>query len=261
MINLNDYELINLINYGEFGSVYKCKKRSNGNIVALKKDKSILLKHEANIYLKLKEVKNIPKLLDFFIKDNIFYLTIELMELNLIEFKNRIFNNSNYLDKINNILMSIIKTLEQIHNHEILHRDLKPNNICFNKNLQPIIIDFGLSKQYIIDNKHIEEKKINRIIGSINFSSKNILNLIEPSRRDDIESILNIYFYMLLNNDEYLQFDRSDNNKKKDLNFLEDFLNKLSKSNDKLINAYRYCRKIKFTQKPNYDYIIELIID
>ena len=178
MSNLNDYELIALINHGEFGCVYKCKKLSTGDIVALKKDKSNLLKHEANVYLKLKEVKNIPRLLDFFIENNIFYLTIELMELNLIEFKNRIYNNNNYLDKINNIFMSIIKTIEQIHNNEILHRDLKPNNICFNKNLQPIIIDFGLSKQYIMYNKHIEEKKIKSIIGSINFSSKNVLNYI-----------------------------------------------------------------------------------
>ena len=261
MSKLNDYELIKLINYGEFGSVYKCKKLSTGDIVALKKDKNILLKHEANIYLKLKEVKNIPRLLDFFIKDNIFYLTIELMELNLIEFKNRIYNNNNYFDKINNIFMSIIKTIEQIHNHEIIHRDLKPNNICFNKNLQPIIIDFGLSKQYIIDNKHIEEKKINSIIGSVNFSSKNVLNLIEPSRRDDIESILNIYFYMLLDNNEYVQFDKLQNSEKKEIIFLQDFLNKINKSNDRLINAYKYCRKMKFTQKPNYRYILELMID
>ena len=261
MSNLNDYELIKLINQGEFGSVYKCKKLSTSDIVALKKDKSNLLKHEANVYLKLKEVKNIPRLLDFFIENNIFYLTIELMELNLIEFKNRIYNNNNYLDKINNIFMSIIKTIEQIHNNEILHRDLKPNNICFNKNLQPIIIDFGLSKQYIIDNKHIEEKKIKSIIGSINFSSKNVLNLMEPSRRDDIESILNIYFYMLLDNNEYIQFDKLQNSEKKEIIFLQDFLNKISKSNDALINAYKYCRKMKFTQKPNYDYIVELIID
>ena len=68
--------------------------------MAFKKDKSNLLKYVLNVYLKLKEVKNIPRLLDFFIENNIFYLTIELKELNLIEFKNRIYNNNNYLDKI-----------------------------------------------------------------------------------------------------------------------------------------------------------------
>ena len=77
----------------------------------------------------------------------------------------------------------------------IVHRDLKPSNICLNGNFDAYIIDFGLAKEIILNRKHIEFKNIKGIIGSNNFASINVLNLCEPSRRDDIESLLYIYLY------------------------------------------------------------------
>ena len=74
--------------------------------------------------------------------------------------------------------MSIFKnylfTISYIHNNYYLHRDLKPLNICLDKYNNPIIIDFGLSKKYIIENKHITIKNIKGIIGSYAFCSINV---------------------------------------------------------------------------------------
>jgi serine/threonine protein kinase len=97
----------------------------------------------------------------------------------------------------------------------LVHRDIKPDNflldITFNIKKESItdyfehngeiyLIDFGLCKRYDYNGVHIEQKKISSIIGSYNFVSLNVLNGIEPSRRDDIESSLYVMIYMCLGN-------------------------------------------------------------
>ena len=44
------------------------------------------------------------------------------------------------------ILVGIAKAMMYLHNHNIVHRDLKPDNILLDKNYQPLLSDFGLSK-------------------------------------------------------------------------------------------------------------------
>lgn len=40
------------------------------------------------------------------------------------------------------------EALEYMHSHKMLHLDLKPSNVMLNRQGDPVIIDFGLSKQY-----------------------------------------------------------------------------------------------------------------
>jgi serine/threonine protein kinase len=43
-------------------------------------------------------------------------------------------------------MAGLLRGLKHIHNHRIMHRDLKPENIMIrNKNLDPVIVDFGLA--------------------------------------------------------------------------------------------------------------------
>ena len=54
----------------------------------------------------------------------------------------------------------MIDTIKDIHNICYVHRDLKPLNICLKNNI-PFLIDFGLSKKIVHNNKHNIEKNIN----------------------------------------------------------------------------------------------------
>lgn len=44
------------------------------------------------------------------------------------------------------LFKQIVIGVEYLHERGVVHRDLKPDNILLDKNLQPVIIDFGLSK-------------------------------------------------------------------------------------------------------------------
>ena len=44
------------------------------------------------------------------------------------------------------LLSKILEGIQHMHSRNIIHRDLKPENIMLDQNSDPVIIDFGLSK-------------------------------------------------------------------------------------------------------------------
>lgn len=259
------YIVETLINSGTFSNVFKVTY--NNKYYAIKNEiTSNLLKHEQKIYKELNIVNNISNIIDFFKYKNVTYMVLDYYEDTLISFKIKHYNSKDYNIRISKIFSTIIKTISDVHNCGIVHRDLKPNNICLDLNDNPYIIDFGLAKKIIYNKKHIEQKMIHSIIGNDVFVSVNVKNLIEPSRRDDIESILYILIYMLLE----LKIEKDFAN----IKHIDIELYKFLKSNliknefiineptnlpINIINMFIYTRKMKFTQTPNYEYIIKTL--
>ena len=249
---LNKYEIIKELTNGSFGKIYKAK--FNNSYYVIKEDTNIaLLEREANIYKDLRNVQFVSKLYDFFYNNLAGFMVIDYYDENLYNFKYRIFNTNNYEIIIIDIFTVLLNTLKEIHDLGYVHRDLKPLNICLKNNI-PYLIDFGLSKKIIENKKHISEKKIKSIIGSYSFISNNVNNTIEPSRRDDIESFMYILLFMFVkkeNEHSFIGF-------KIDLNIIKFILleNKIINS-DSFAKILFYIQKMKFSQQPNYSYILK----
>ena len=246
----NKIKFISKINSGSFGNIYKIEY-NNSNYALKEERNSDLLKYEVNIYKNLREIKNITKIHDIFNINNTYYIMMDLYDYDLNYYKTSNYNNFNYRENVLKILIKSIKILENIHNSGYIHRDIKPGNICL-KNNEPYFIDFGISKQYIVNKKHILEKSIKDIIGSNNFISINILNLIEPSRRDDIISLIYIFIFLLLKVDIEYDFVKY-KNKIYDLNLF------CRENNINVEKILFYLNRMSFTQKPNYEYLILLL--
>lgn len=262
---INKYEIISKISNGEFGAVKKIKY--NDKLYALKCGAKELIKYEIEIYKQLKSCSNISRIYDVFEDNNIMYMVLDLYVMTLLDYKLINYYHENYIERITTFTKSLLLIIKAIHEINIIHRDLKPTNICLDSNNNIFIIDFGISKIYRHNGLHNSEAKIKGLIGSINFSSLNVLNLIEPSRRDDVESIMYILFYLLINKDTYSIYDNLEASKKKDIDILVAFLQ--DKSNILFSNTsidygniekvFKYIRRLKYNQAPNYEFIIILL--
>lgn len=248
-INLNDK-----LGEGSFGIIYKGINTNTNKNVAIKiekKSKSLLI-NEARIYNLLKKIKGIPKFRSYGNEGVYNYMVIDYIGESLEKYR---LNNNGVLsiEKVKNIGLQMINIINNIHNTGILHRDIKPENFLIYNN-EIFIIDFGLSKIYVKDNKHIVKSSINNIIGNIRYASINIHNNISPSRRDDIESIIYILIY-LLNGSLPWQLSGKINineikERKKDINNLKNI-----KIDNNLILLVKYVRNLKYIERPDYNYI------
>lgn len=262
----NKFQILKKIGDGAFGNIYIGKQTITDQLICIKKqnkkDDIDILKNEAIIYNYLKNNNGFPLLKYYESNETETYLMITLLNKNLQEIKNIYKTLSLY--SVLKIGVQIINIIKTIHNIFIIHRDIKPQNfmIGFNEKEKIIhLIDFGFSKKYInIENgKHIELRKNKEtIVGTLNFVSSHIINGIEPSRRDDIISIIYVLIYLYI--DDYIW---NDINTK----YINDKVFQIQILYEKLIipevfiKLLNYSYELNFDEEPNYDLLILMLQD
>jgi serine/threonine protein kinase len=259
MIIGNKYELVKKINQGTFGALYQGKNIRTGELVAIKVEKRSenninTLKYEANVYNYLKNIDRFVKLRWFGTNEKYNFLVIDLLG-NSLKSELVINETKNNLEIVFNFGKKIINKLMILHENKIIHRDLKPDNILLNTdNLfeDIFLVDYSFCKKYINSNgEHILKNKINKLIGSVNYISLNVHDLIEPTRRDDLESVVYILIYLYcgkLDWENSMSITRIYEMKKNiiyDENIPEYFRNMII-----------YIRTLEFNERPNYFYLI-----
>ena len=144
---IGDYILISKIGKGAFASVYGGINQKNGKIIAIKqieiskinksKETYNNIRNEFFILSKINH-NNIIKLIDYELtKNNIYFILDYCNGGNLSEYikyyekKEGKLLNEFYIQKL---LRQLIKGLEYMHNKNIIHRDLKLENILLNFN-------------------------------------------------------------------------------------------------------------------------------
>jgi len=82
-----------------------------------------------------------------------------------------------------------------------LHRDVKPENFLFGlgpKAAHVYLVDFGLSRRYIEQGRHIPRRNNCSPVGTMRYASVNVLRGVTPSRRDDLEALGYVVVYLAL---------------------------------------------------------------
>ena len=167
---LENFELLNYINSGGSGVVYKgCLRKNPIDKVCLKfllnkteieniikpnnNKKNILSKdskiEEINIQKKLQH-KNIVKYYDFFDLKDYGCIVMELADSGDIDMIRKKMTDKNYLSEtfLAFITKQILDGLYYIHKNKIIHMDIKQQNILIDKNLEVKITDFSVSLSY-----------------------------------------------------------------------------------------------------------------
>ena len=254
------YVLLGLIGSGSFGSIYEGEKIRTQENVAIKvepiKNETKLLKNEATIYQYLSNKQGIPEVKWYGKDSRNYYMVLNLLGESLETIKER--KGSFSLKTIIQIGINILDLLKSIHEVGLIHRDIKPDNFLLslsdvNKKIN--IIDFGLCKSYLINEKHIEMKQTSSIIGTPTYASINSHNFMELSRRDDLESLGYMLIYFYLGELEWQKIDSTNHTLIKELK--TNVINN-TKIPHVLIEYIKFVRTIEFEEKPYYHYLFEL---
>ena len=173
------------------------------------------------------------------------------------------------LKTISMLAIQMIERIEFIHNKNIIHRDIKPDNFSMgidNKNYILYILDFGLSKKYksTKTKEHIKYKENRKLTGTARYASINALGGCEQSRRDDLESIGYVLIYFLKSNLPWqgLKIEKGEDRfkkiylKKKEINS-EILCFGLPNEIKMFID---YTRNLKFEENPDYSFLKGLFV-
>jgi serine/threonine protein kinase len=243
----NKYEIIEKINEGQFGFIMKGRNIRTGEFVAIKIEKKVnesinTLQMEAKIYQYIGKIDGFPQLKWYGVTDNYTYLVIDLLH-NLTTIQGN-------LKEVLLLGIQMITRIEILHQKYLIHRDIKPSNFMI-KESKLYLIDFGMCKRYETNGKHMKCKQLTKIIGTPNFVSLNVHNGIEPSRRDDIISIIYVMMYLLFGTLEW---------------FYEKSIEKMVLMKQKPIvepiiiqELLNYAYNMKFDEKPNYHKMKQII--
>ena len=130
------------------------------------------------------------------------------------------------------------------------------------------LIDFGLCKKYIDSKtgKHIKFTNIKRLNGTARYASVQALDGYELSRRDDLQGLCYVLIYFL---NGRLPWEKIKNkNKQERYKLISNMKKSISeenlvgdKNNVDFIRFVKYCRKLKFEEKPDYNYLRGLMIN
>lgn len=192
---IEDYELRSLIGKGSYGSAYLVVNRKTGEKVCSK-----VVNHADYIQLDM-EMKgltiNHPTIIKYYgFSLNDFngqkHLTI-FMEYAVNNSLRSIYDKELHHMRPNEINATVLLKMfiglsfgmKKLHENQIMHRDISPNNILFDENYEIRICDFGLSKN--LPNGYSKNES-NRLYGTPNYASPELLNGEEYSFKADVYS-------------------------------------------------------------------------
>lgn len=210
---VNEYfQVHNCIGSGSYACTYKGTEVHIGKEVAIKIESNYLqqeegfagVHQEAQVYRELREagygsLDGFPEFyyLGTFERD-FTALVMQRLEQDLDAFLKERGGTLSIVTVIE-LGVQMLSLLETVHAIEYLHRDVKPSNFMFGVNSRQLyLIDFGLSKRYWDPetDKHIPETESEGSIGSPLFVSLEVLHGTEPSRRDDLISLVLCMVYL-----------------------------------------------------------------
>lgn len=198
---INEYKISKAIKSGGYGKVYLAENTLTGKMVAIKENDVTNLSNEEiynisreAVYLETLKHKNIIKYINSYSYEKNFYMVMQFAEGGEL---GAYVQSEVWLpeERAKIIFAQMVDAIKLMHSKNVIHRDLKPNNILFldKEKENIVIIDFGISG-YSYGNIHEKVKA-----GTVKFVPPEIASGLSysSSSKIDIWSMGIILYFML----------------------------------------------------------------
>lgn len=186
------YKLIEIIGEGGMNTVYKAEDIETNTLVAIKilkrefaDDEELVRKfHQESEAIRKLENENIVKVLDVGEDGEKHYIVMELLKTETL--KEFILNKKGYFtnEEIIDLSLQILRAIKAAHEKNIVHRDIKPQNILLDCENNIKVSDFGIAR--VASNNTLKNTK--EAIGSVHYASPEQARGIIVDERSDIYS-------------------------------------------------------------------------
>ncbi len=198
------YEILRELGEGGMGKIYLANDKIFNRKVALKvllplhpfyKERVDRFKYEGEVLKKLNH-QNIITIFEVGLSSNTYYLAMEYLKGKSLKSKIRESRKKKGMNEedIVKIITDIAGALEYSHSKGLIHRDIKPENILFRDKDTPVLVDFGIVKDFSSD-KSLTVTGTS--MGTPYYMSPEQIKGQDPDERNDIYS-LGIVFYEML---------------------------------------------------------------
>lgn len=194
-----------ILGSGAYGCVYEATHSEMGKEVVVKychhADLNDQFKQEEKIYNRLREdhEKKFTELYESFLYKGRMVLVLERVGEGVgTQLRNGYCHS---LSSVLDISKGVFRRIFDLHNIGYLHRDIRDGNILYGLELRHrhvYLIDFSISQKFIhADGEHIEKGDDPYPAGNNFFSTGSYHSRQLHSRRDDLESFLYVFAYLL----------------------------------------------------------------
>mmetsp|Transcript_32080 Transcript_32080/g.61738 ORF Transcript_32080/g.61738 Transcript_32080/m.61738 type:complete len:798 (-) Transcript_32080:136-2529(-) len=149
---MENYENLGKIGEGTYGVVLKCRNRTTGKLVAIKKFKESddneqvrkTAMREVRL-LRMMKHANVVDLIEVFRRKQKLYLVFEYVERTVLEDLEAKEGGMD-LHEVKKVLYQLLKSVHFCHSQNVVHRDIKPENMLMSSEGVLKLCDFGFAR-------------------------------------------------------------------------------------------------------------------
>jgi len=146
------YDHLGMVGEGSYGMVLKCRHKETSQIVAIKKfieseDDRMVKKIAMREIRMLKQLRheNLVNLLEVFRRKKRLFLVFEFVDRTVLDDLEKQPEGLDDMD-VKKISFQVLRGLEFCHSHNVIHRDVKPENILISNSGVVKLCDFGFAR-------------------------------------------------------------------------------------------------------------------